>query len=150
MLEGRRRIAIAGLAVAAALLFCAVRSTQAPPAGPVAVPWDQVRCARCGMLVSERGFAAQLHMGDGGILHFDDPGCLLLHEHESAPEDARAYFREMHGDAWLSRAEAGFVPAETTPMGYGLGAVERSTAGALSPEAALAHALARERARRSP
>lgn len=150
MPDGRRRMAIAGLAVAAALLFWAVRSTQAPPEGPVAVPWDQVRCTRCGMLVSERGFAAQLHTGDGEILHFDDPGCLLLHEHAHAPEATRVYFQEMRGDAWLTRAEAGFIPAETTPMGYGLGAVERTTADALSPEAALALALARERERRDP
>ena len=150
MPDGRRWAAVAAIAVTLALLLWAVRSTQAPSTGPVAVPWDQVRCARCGMLVSERGFAAQLHTADGEILHFDDPGCLLLHEHETAPEATRSYFQEIRGNTWLPRSKTGFVRAEITPMGYGLGAVERTAADALSPEAALAHALALEQGRRSP
>jgi hypothetical protein len=148
---GRRawRVAAAlGLAGAGVAAFWAVRSALAPPEGPVPVPWDRVRCVRCGMLVGAPAFAGQIH-ADGRIQHFDDPGCLLLYAHEHTLEDATSYFRHRTEDRWLAGDEARFVPVPSSPMGYDLGA-DDAAASALSYEAALARVLERERARRSP
>jgi copper chaperone NosL len=108
---------LAGLAVALLLWRAA-----APPAGPVEPAWDRVACARCRMLVGEPAFAAQLHTPAGEVLHFDDPGCLLLHREASGAAGA-AWFHDSRGPGWLPEAEARFVAAERTPMGHGFAAV---------------------------
>jgi copper chaperone NosL len=147
------RIAVAGtlLALGAALLLLLVRELQTPPEGPEPVAWDRVRCARCGMLVGQPGFAAQIHTHAGEVLNFDDPGCLLLHELESAGEARAVWFHHVREERWISGLTAGFVGADSTPMGYGLGAVDASSAE-LTYDEAREHALAREaaRTRRSP
>lgn len=143
---GRRRawlpilIAVAALA----LLLAALRWAQAPPSGPVDPTWSRTACARCGMLVGEPGFAAQLHGPRGDVLHFDDPGCLLLWSAEHPGEEQRAWFHAAQRDEWLPADAAGFVPADPTPMGYGLAAVGAREPGALSREQALAAVRARE------
>jgi len=125
------------LALAAAALV--LLRLAAPAAGPVEPAWDRVACARCGMLVSDPAFAAQLQGGSGEVLFFDDPGCLLLERAESAEPHARAWFHEARASRWLADAEVGFVRADPTPMGHGLRAVARADdPSALSPEAALA------------
>ena len=40
--------------------------------GPEAIIWDRSACAHCRMLISEPAFAAQLQLGDGQVLDFDD------------------------------------------------------------------------------
>jgi hypothetical protein len=144
---GPRRAVVAALLLAGALgVFALVRTGQTPPTGPVPVPFDRVRCARCGMLVSDPGFAGQIQTSDGQVLYFDDPGCVLLHAHEHSPEELTLYFRHMTEDRWLTVDEVRFVPAESTPMEYGLGAAMRG----ITPDEAVAEVLKRERARRSP
>jgi hypothetical protein len=100
------------------------------------------------MLVSEPRFAAQVQRPDGTVLHYDDPGCLLVHDpaERGALADAHAvWFHDSEGPRWVPLAEVGFVPAATTPMDFGLAAVERATHDdALDVEAALARVRARE------
>lgn len=123
------------VAVAAAVLV-----SGRPPEGPVAVDWDGARCARCGMLVSEPSFAGQLHLEDGSVQHFDDPGCLLLQRQDlDASEIHAAWLHHVEEERWIRLERSAFVPVSHSPMGYGLGAVEAgSEPGALSPEEALA------------
>lgn len=139
-------LVVAGVAVAVLgwwLLREPVRS------GPAPVPWNRVACARCGMLVGEPGFAAQIQGRNGELLHFDDPGCLLLHEAAPHPPRHAVWVHHHAEDRWLRLEEAGFVAAPgPTPMGYGLAAVARATSpGALGPEAALRQTRARDAAR---
>jgi len=121
--------------------------TADPPEGPVEPVWDHARCARCGMLVSEPRFAAQIQRRDGKVLHFDDPGCLLLHEagRDGALGDAHAvWFHHAEASRWVPLRAVGFVAAEPTPMDFGLAAVEHAERDdALGPEAARARARAR-------
>ena len=129
-----RPLLAAVFAVAAVLVLLRL---AAPPHGPVEPAWDRVACARCGMLVSDPVFAAQLHAASGEVFFFDDPGCLLLQRAESAEPRAAAWFHT--SDGWLPDAEVGFVHAPQTPMGHGFAAVRRARVpGALAPEAALA------------
>jgi copper chaperone NosL len=112
------------------------------------VAFDKTPCARCGMLISDPRFAAQLQTREGRVLHFDDPGCLLLYEHERAPDARASYFHDAHSERWIPRASVAFAPLEPSPMGYGLAAQERGAAGELSWAQALERALARDAARR--
>lgn len=141
-----RAFAVALAMGAAALVVLGVIRAQAPPEGPEPVVWDRTSCARCRMLIGEPGFAAQLQLRDGRVLFFDDPGCLLLYADETAPDPHAAYFHHLEEDRWIPRDAVGFVRAEPSPMGYGLGAVDRNRAE-LSPEEALAIARTRDAAR---
>ena len=114
-----------GVALALALVLAvaaAVVGSGAPPDGPVAVDWDGTRCARCGMLVSEPAFAAQRHLADGRVLHYDDPGCLLADDRDGETEHA-AWVHHHREDRWLPLDQAGFVRVPHSPMGFGLAAV---------------------------
>jgi len=140
-------------AVAAVLLATAflVRSLvrPAPADAPVPVPWDQAPCEGCRMLVGEPAFAVQVHLEDGRVLFFDDPGEALLWLADPPSPVHAAWFHALHGDGWIARDAVGFVSAAPTPtpMGYGLGAVEAGTPGALTPAQALERARRVERER---
>ena len=143
-----RRTGIA-LLLAAALLGCSRGE------GPAPVAWDRVRCAQCSMLVGEPAFAAQLHEPGGDVLHFDDPGCLLVAldalERAGGPAAPVLWFHHHARDAWLRGEEVAFVEAAHTPMGYGLGAVASGEApGALSLGEARAAADRRDLGRGTP
>lgn len=131
---------LAGAALAGVFLLA-----QRPPAGPVPVAWDQTPCTRCRMLVSEPRFAAQLRT-DAGVLFFDDPGCLLLWDHEHPGQARATYFHHLDEDRWVDGDEVAFVPVTPTPMGYGLGARDAAQGG-MDWDAALRQALARDAAR---
>lgn len=140
---------------ALALAALAVVACGAPAEGPAPVAWNRQDCARCRMLVGEPRFAAQLHTADGAVLHFDDPGCLLLHRAESPGLEVRAtWYHHVREDRWVRGEHAAFVPVgEPTPMGYGLGAVEAGEVPqGLDAEAALAAVRRREseRGRHAP
>lgn len=140
---------VVGLAVAAAVWLSAT-----PPEGPVDVAWDRIRCERCGMLVSERGFAAQLHRRDGRVAIYDDPGCLLaaLDEEEADPGSIHAlWFHDHDEDRWLPGDRVVFERVETSPMGYGLAARERGAldGGGLDLQAARRQVRERDRTRAS-
>lgn len=96
----------------------------------VPVVWDSEVCAHCKMHVGDPRFAAQLQTTEGAVLNFDDPGCLFdyLQGHEVSIH--ALYFRNHLEDGWLSGVEAGFLPVEESPMGYGIRAVPKGTAEA--------------------
>ena len=129
----RRRLALLALALAAC----------GPAGAPQPIAYDREPCAHCRMLISEPRFAAQLETQDGEIRSFDDPGCLLA-ELATHPEGYRAlWFHHVREDRWLDAAHVAFEAAERTPMGYGLGAVDAGTKGALSLDQARARVAER-------
>lgn len=143
MARAERRRRVATLAAVAAALFAlvaiAVLFSSTPPEGPVAVDWDGTRCARCGMLVSSPAFAAQLHLEDGSVRHYDDPGCLLADLDDPATPAVHAAWLHHHRDErWISLERAAFARVAHSPMGYGLAAFARGeSADAIDAEAAL-------------
>ncbi len=140
-----------GVPVVAGLAFAAVAAAlwlaQAPAPGPQPVAWDRVRCAQCGMLVSDPRFAAQLRTEPGALAFFDDPGCLLRFRAARENGDRDVFLRDAASDRWIPLADAVFVPGHATPMGYGLGARVRGEADGMSYDSALAAALARDERR---
>ena len=97
------------------------------PAGAVPVVWDSEVCAHCKMHVGDPRFAAQLQTSGGDVLNFDDPGCLFDYLDANELSVHALYFRNHLGDGWLSQSEVAFLPAEDTPMGYGIRAVPSGT-----------------------
>jgi hypothetical protein len=99
------------------------------------------------MLVGDPSYAAQLQTTDGAVLHFDDPGCLLLYQREVEPEVHAVWLHHVHEDRWLARERARFVLSGPSPMGYGLGAVDEGATDTLRWEEALEQARSRDAAR---
>lgn len=125
---------IKGLLLVLALVVAVValvRFNQVTPhEGPVPIVWDREVCADCKMHIGDPRFAAQIQTTEGEVLDFDDPGC-LFHYMQSHDLSVRAlYFRNYAVDGWLSESQVGFLPAQGSPMGYGIRAVPKDTAGA--------------------
>jgi len=126
-----------GRALAAAALLAAC----GPAAGPEPIAWDQEPCTHCRMLISDPAFAAQLRAEDGSVASFDDPGCLLARQGERRAREI--WFHHLREERWIPGDRVAFEPVPRTPMGYGLGAVDAGTEGALDLEAARARVAER-------
>ncbi len=130
-------VALAGVVIVIAVFAVLVLRAQKLADGPVPIVWDKEACAHCHMHVGEPAFAAQVQLHNGAVLNFDDPGCMMtwLKQHtvtkQPSSEPRAIYVRHYKQDRWLSQTEAAFVDHLTTPMGFGLGAVDRSEPGAL-------------------
>ncbi len=111
------------------------------PEGPVPIVWDGEVCEHCKMHVGDPRFAAQLQAANGTVMSFDDPGCLAAYLDGHQMELHALYFRDHENDRWLSQSEAGFVPVDDSPMGYGIAAVPRDTPRARDWEWAQVRAL---------
>ena len=121
------------LVVVSGVAFVAVNvlASATLPDGPAEVVWDRDVCAHCRMHVGEPAFAAQLQTTDGQVLMFDDPGCAALFLRENEVDVHALYFRHHVDDRWVPVASAAFVAVAQTPMGFGYGAVDAGTAGAI-------------------
>src|SRR5262245_64913286 len=129
--HSRRRPLRRAFAAAAFLAACG------PPAqGPAPIAWDEEACAHCRMLISDPAFAAQLRAEDGSVESFDDPGCLLAQLGERHPREV--WFHHLREERWIAGDRVAFELVPQTPMGYGLGAVDTGSVGALDLEAARA------------
>jgi copper chaperone NosL len=140
----RRRALGALLALAAALAAPACRRGE----GPQPIVFDREPCAHCRMLISEPRFAAQLQGADGTVASFDDPGCLFAYQAARPPAEGALWFHHVREERWLPGDRVAFTDVTPTPMGYGLGAVDADTPGALALGEARARVARREALRR--
>ena len=124
-----------------------------PETGPVAVEWDRDTCERCRMLISERGFAAQVRGGpDHRAYKFDDFGDAVLWLREQRWRDdpgVEIWVADYHTGEWLDARTAKFISGLKSPMSFGLGAVPDQAHGTLDFDQAVRHVLAAEQARRA-
>ena len=104
--------------------------------GPVPIAFDREPCAHCRMLISDPAFAAQLESAEGETQSFDDPGCLLASLEGRPAAAGGLWFHHVREERWIPGDRVAFEPVPKTPMGYGLGAVDAGSAGALSLETA--------------
>lgn len=146
-MTGELRAAIALLS-----LLLLVACGREPASGPAGVKWDRDVCERCGMVISDRSFAAQVRDADGRVHRFDDPGCaaLWLDEHAEQAAPREIWVRELAGDDWLDARGAYFVRAPGSPMGYGHGAQRAPSQEALDFEQLRQAIRTLEDERRSP
>lgn len=91
--------------------------------GPAAVHWDRDRDEFCGMLVSDRRFAAQAVEAGGRSHVFDEAGCLVQWLERRPPGGTlKLWVRDRHADRWIDPEQARWRSGEQTPSGYGFGA----------------------------
>lgn len=142
---------LGGLALVLALLagiVLVVRGGQQLPDELQPIEWHRQSCAHCQMLIGEPAHAAQLITTDGEVLGFDDPGCALRYLDERHPRVHRMWFHHGTEDRWLPSTEVQFTTGATTPMGFGLLAVDRGTSSAIDLAAASVRVSAREESTR--
>lgn len=115
---------LAGLALLVMVQACSARAD-----GPPHLEEDRTACAHCGMLVSERTFAAAYRARDpqgrirGEARIFDDIGC--LRDAARAEADAASFeywFHDARTREWIegSRAVIVHAPGVRTPMAGGM------------------------------
>lgn len=124
-----------------------------PGTGPVDVKWDRDTCARCNMVLSDRGHAAQIrHVptdgGRGEVRLFDDFGCAVLWLDQQPWRDApgvELWVTDYRDGRWIDARTAHYVTGRVTPMQYGLGARAEPDSQALDFDGARAHVYRVER-----
>ncbi len=129
-----------------ALLFALLAGCGGDPGtGPVEVTWDRDPCTRCGMVLSDRGHAAQVRLlgagGRGAVELFDDLGCAVVWlDDEGLADDAvELWVADHRGGGWLDAFSAHYVLGNPTPMQYGVSAQASAGAGTIDFEAARDH-----------
>ena len=111
---------VAGVAL---LALSAAGACRARADGPPHLEEDRTACAHCGMLVSERMFAAAYRTPAGEARVFDDIGCLWKAARAEPDASALAFwFHDATSRAWIDGARARFIhaPSLNTPMGGGM------------------------------
>lgn len=95
-----------------------------PNSGPVEVVWDHDVCERCNMVLSNPRYAAQLREASGQAHKYDDFGdaVLDLKAHGWDEETIEFWVTDFKTGLWINAFKARYVPGQTTPMGFGLGA----------------------------
>lgn len=123
-----------------------------PGTGPVDVKWDRTTCERCRMILSDRRHAAQVRVPtpDGGskVYAFDDLGCAVIWlERQPARADSATeiWVTDWRSGDWIDARTAHYVPDQSTPMAYGLGAQIEPGAGTLDYAQAREHIFEVER-----
>ncbi len=111
------------------------------PQGMAEIKWDRDTCTRCGMVISDPRFAAQMRGGPKNqAMSFDDIGCLVFWLKDQAAkypwmnETATRFWvadADALGDQWLDPREAFYLPGRLSPMGYNFAAVGAASAGSL-------------------
>lgn len=126
-----KKIAVAVTIIVALSLVLFVWQVQRTVEGPVPIAWDRDVCAHCRMHISDRRFAAQVQSNNAEVFNFDDPGCLFEHLVKQNIEAQATYFRAYQEDRWLTKTSIAFIKVDSSPMGYGLAAVKRGSAGSM-------------------
>jgi nitrous oxide reductase accessory protein NosL len=143
MIAARRRALPAWLALVLLLAACGD-----PGEGPARIAWDRDACEHCGMVITDRRFAAQVRIGRTPH-RFDDVGCAVewLGERSKGTPPTEFWVADQESGAWLDARTASFRGGQQTPMGYGFGASGQAGDGSLDL-AALEAAVREHRARR--
>ncbi|MEW6208958.1 MAG: nitrous oxide reductase accessory protein NosL [Acidobacteriota bacterium] len=102
----------------AIISLLALSSCQKASFEPVAIAAEDM-CSFCRMAISEKQYAAEIILADGGAIKFDDLACLVNYV-EGKSLDIRAWYAMDHQSRqWIKAREAHFVRSEElkTPMG---------------------------------
>lgn len=119
-------VSLRGLCVlyALSLAGCALREDT----GPAAVTWDRDACQECGMVLSDRHFAAQVRGGPKRhAFKFDDIGCAVrwLEKQPWGNDEAtRVWVARAKDGTWLDARAARFIGGRHSPMGFGFAAID--------------------------
>ena len=125
------RVALGG-GLAAALGGCIGESTS----GPVDIRWDRDVDARCGMVISDRRFAAQIRAPGGKVAKFDDIGCAIFWLAQQAfteeTPQLEYWVADYRGGAWIDARHAHYLAGRKSPMGYHFAALATAEDGTIA------------------
>jgi len=117
-----------------------------PETGAGKMHWDREICARCAMAVSDRQFAVQVRGAVAEkptkLYKFDDIGCAILWlEQQEWENDPRTemWIIDHLTNKWIDAMKAHYVPADNTPMDYGLAAQLNPTDNSINYQQAIKH-----------
>jgi nitrous oxide reductase accessory protein NosL len=141
----RRRFLSIGFVLtplAAAALSACGRAAENWAVGMVPIKWDRDACTQCGMVISDRRFAAEV-CGDqeSHVFKFDDIGCTMHWLRDkakdypwSADPATHIWVADLASQdgklIWLD-ARAARYTRKTSPMGYNFGASAQDQPGAI-------------------
>jgi hypothetical protein len=98
------------------VLFGAAACTKADV--PIEPAWGKQACDECGMLLSDRGFGAQL-TNDGDRYFFDDVGCMAIFAERRKMPLLHAWVHAADSGQWIDAQTARYVDGVASPMNYG-------------------------------
>jgi hypothetical protein len=115
---------------------------------PVPIKWSRDVCIQCGMSIVDRYHTAEItNPAAGKAYKFDDIGDAVIwagHNHTSAwLRESGIWVTDSKTGEWLDARSAYWLKGQTTPMGYGLGAVAEPTRDAFKWKWAAAYLLAK-------
>lgn len=117
---------------AGAVLGLRLLPSDAGSADQPEIVWGEHSCAHCGMIISDRRYAAAWIEPGGDQSRFDDVGCMVSRFREQPPPNGtRLFVRDFLADGWLDAKSAAFLSAASlrSPMAYGVGAFVSEAAG---------------------
>lgn len=132
MVAGRRRTRISwretgGWIGVAMLMFLVVSSLAGcgkAETGPPPIAYGRDAGDRCGMIISDKRFAAAYRLEDGSVKKFDDPAemTLILAQEETQP--VGVWVKDYDTQEWLDAASATYVRSAIlkSPMGFNVAA----------------------------
>ena len=109
------RHAVQVVFVAMLAVACGARSATPPE-----IVVDRTACHHCGMLISDRRYAAAVRTAEGDRL-FDDIGCLINALKGRAPDGATLWFNDATSAEWIAGTPVFVASASLlTPMSGGI------------------------------
>ncbi|MBN2366844.1 MAG: nitrous oxide reductase accessory protein NosL [Calditrichaeota bacterium] len=104
------------------VIFMAECSNNNTENRPPEILWGTDVCDECRMIINESRFASAYITENREIRRFDDIGCMITFENETAENVQKRWFRDFYDDIWIKPPEAFiFHSAEIiTPMASGL------------------------------
>lgn len=132
-----------GGALAVTLSGCSKQAS-----GTEEIHYGRETCAKCGMVISDAHFAAEIRGGpDNQLAKFDDVGCAVNWlGGKSWHAETTTEFWVMDGETgqtWLKAREAWYTPGAMSPMNYGFLAHPQTRTGAVDYAAMQASALSK-------
>lgn len=115
-----------------ALLGC----QRVPSSGPVEPKWDRDVDPRCGMVISDPRFAAQIRDPNRQVTKFDDIGCamfwLMQQPFSEQTANTEYWVADYRQGGWLDARQAHYLAGKKSPMGYHYAALAEAEAGTIS------------------
>jgi copper chaperone NosL len=116
--------------------------------GTEEIHYGRETCAKCGMVISDPRFAAEIRGGPQlQLAKFDDAGCAANWlETQTWRSESTTQFWVMNSDTakdWLQARSAFYLPGQVSPMNYGFAAISSTRKTAVDFAAMRQSALAK-------
>ncbi len=116
-----------------------------PETGPGEIHFGRDICERCGMIITDPRYAAQIREPEGKLHKFDDIGDAVTWLNAKPwamdPKTEIWVMDNGTGTKWIEARSAHFIPGLMSPMAFGFGAYEEAKENSMSFESMLKKVL---------